>query len=83
MNTSDNHFYREPAAMSTERDLGRLGMRTATRQLLCAIENLSEAEFRAAGWSKDELDTLERIAGWTIDGVPFGDWITMAPRSAR
>lgn len=53
----------------------RLSLRTAARGLLAAIDGMSVAEARAAGWTVDELDALERIAAWPVDGVPFGDWV--------
>ena len=43
--------------------------------MLEAIGGLSEAECPAAGWTIDEVDSLERIAGWEVEGVPYGDWI--------
>jgi hypothetical protein len=52
----------------------RLYLRDAARQLLGVIDELAEHEVEAAGSTREEIATLERIAAWRIDGVPFGSW---------
>lgn len=50
---------------------GRLGLRSAARQLLEAIDKLAEHELLDAGYTRQEVAALESIASWRIDGVPF------------
>lgn len=49
-------------------------LRTAARALLGVIDQLTEHELSAAGYTRQEIATLEQIAAWQIDGVPFGRW---------
>jgi hypothetical protein len=42
--------------------------------LLAVIDQLAEHELSAAGYTREEIAALEQIAGWQIDGVPFGKW---------
>ena len=53
---------------------GRLGLRSAARQLLEAVDKLAEHELLEAGYSRHEVAALESIAAWRIEGVPFGEW---------
>lgn len=52
----------------------RSHLRNAARSLLQVIDQMAEHEIAAAGYSREEIATLERIAEWRIDGLPFGDW---------
>jgi hypothetical protein len=52
----------------------RSHLRRAARSLLELIDQMPEHEIAAAGYNREEIATLERIAAWRIDGVAFGDW---------
>lgn len=52
----------------------RSHLRHEARVLLQVIDQLTEHELSAAGYSREEIATLEQIAAWQIDGEPFGRW---------
>lgn len=54
--------------------LARLALRDSARGLLKVIDGMAEHEIAAAGYSRDEIATLERIAAWHIAGAPAGNW---------
>lgn len=55
--------------------LARLSLRDAARCLVKAIDQMAEHEIAAAGYSREEIAMLERIAAWDIAGKPVGNWL--------
>ncbi len=54
--------------------VARSPIRHAARLLLQLLDQLTEHELSAAGYTRQEIATLEQIAAWQIDGEPFGRW---------
>lgn len=52
----------------------RSQLRNAARAMLKVLDQLAEHEIAAAGYTRDEIAALERLAAMPIDGVPFGIW---------